>query len=507
MTSVGQSERSHLRGSVLLFAGRLFALAVNFSVQVVTIRYLAKSDYGVFAFAISVTSVFSILCLLGMDKAISRCLAVFVEQEAREEFWGAVLGSLVSVVTCGLLGVLACVWIYLAGVPPGGMSFESLSVLAILSGLILAETVNSLFVSYFAALGEAKSIFFRRYVLGPLLKLSAALAVVFFAGSLPVFALGQLLAGLLASAICFPMFFRLVGRKSPLAWPGLSNVRFSLQSLFGKGMTFWLGDLGFLFRGATVPLILGIYFNSETVAGYQSVFNIARLNEVVLMTFSILYLPRVAKLASRNEMGQVQELYESTTLWIMFLSFPLFAITFLAAGTVPGLLYGTEYQESGQILKWLALCFFANATFGVSLRTLKAIGEMRWVLLCDGLVILGSVISLFLLIPRFGAVGAAWSVLASYLFQALVYQAVVLKTTGIIPFSGRMCLGFISALLIVLALDRLQASFHHSSWLGFATASAAILVYWPCFFRWLDVGGLFPELEKLPFFNRQVESC
>src|SRR5688500_12149456 len=55
----------HLRGSALLVAGRVIAILVNFAVQVVTVRYLPRPDYGIFAFALSVATVVAVASAFG----------------------------------------------------------------------------------------------------------------------------------------------------------------------------------------------------------------------------------------------------------------------------------------------------------------------------------------------------------------------------------------------------------------------------------------------------------
>ena len=50
------ATKQHIRGSSLLLAGRILSLGLNLGVQVLLIRYLAKTDYGAFAYAIALVS-------------------------------------------------------------------------------------------------------------------------------------------------------------------------------------------------------------------------------------------------------------------------------------------------------------------------------------------------------------------------------------------------------------------------------------------------------------------
>ena len=65
-------EARHFRGSTLLVLGRFVGLGLDFVTQVLIVRALARTDYGAFAFALSVSSLAATVGLLGLDKTISR---------------------------------------------------------------------------------------------------------------------------------------------------------------------------------------------------------------------------------------------------------------------------------------------------------------------------------------------------------------------------------------------------------------------------------------------------
>jgi hypothetical protein len=66
--STDDETKAHIRGSSLLLFGRLLALAINLAIQVVIVRYLSKSDYGAFAYALSVIAMGSSIAVFGLDK-------------------------------------------------------------------------------------------------------------------------------------------------------------------------------------------------------------------------------------------------------------------------------------------------------------------------------------------------------------------------------------------------------------------------------------------------------
>ena len=53
---VAKMDREHVRGSALLLVGRLVSLGFTVATQIVIIRALSKTDYGVFAYALTLVA-------------------------------------------------------------------------------------------------------------------------------------------------------------------------------------------------------------------------------------------------------------------------------------------------------------------------------------------------------------------------------------------------------------------------------------------------------------------
>ncbi|MDB4670836.1 oligosaccharide flippase family protein [Pirellulaceae bacterium] len=506
MNEIGNDTKSLLRGSVILVAGRIFALVVNFGVQVATIRYLPKAEYGILAFAISVVGAVSVVCLLGLDKTAGRYLSVYIEKNDSRRFWGSAVFSFVVVSVLGFASAISLLIAYWWEYSVFDLSGETMLILAVVSGLVVAESLNCLFEAFFAALGNVRSIFMRRHILSPLLKIIAAFIVIILEGNLWEFATGQLLAGLIGTLICVPITWRVIRLPQTPPWPGFFQLILPVRKIMLHGGSMLIGDLGFLLRGAIIPILIGIYFEATEVADYQSVFSLARLNQFVLLTFSILFIPHAARLSERGNIPEMQSLFESATLWIMILSFPFFSITFLGGDLLPILLFGGDYRSSGSILGWLAIAFFVNAAFGTSLRLIRAVGQVKNLVFADIMVTLFSLLVSLSLIPRFGALGAAYSMLASYLFQAMVYQIWAYRFTSVNPFSMRIIAPFLIGVVFCLGMRSVLEQWQLTDSFGILAAilvSAIILIL---FAKKLAIEDAFPELGKLPFFSGKIQS-
>src|SRR5689334_5900619 len=121
--AVTPESRRHIRGSSLLFTGRLMSTGVNFAIQVIVVRYLTKADFGVFAYALAIVTTGQSIAVLGLDRAISRFLPMYDERGEH----GRLLGALLMVTaTIAGLGVAFVVFVVaFRGLVAGGIGDSS----------------------------------------------------------------------------------------------------------------------------------------------------------------------------------------------------------------------------------------------------------------------------------------------------------------------------------------------------------------------------------------------
>src|SRR5687767_5841110 len=97
----------HIRGSSLLLIGRVLSVALGFVIQVATVRYLSRSDYGAFAYALSVVALGSSATMFCLDKTLARLLPIYDERGDHRRIQGAVVLSAGMILALGLgLGLL-----------------------------------------------------------------------------------------------------------------------------------------------------------------------------------------------------------------------------------------------------------------------------------------------------------------------------------------------------------------------------------------------------------------
>lgn len=502
-TRRARDTRTYLRGSGMLLSGRGVSLALNLAVQVLTVRYLAKSDYGALAYALGVASMGTSIVLLGMDKALPRFVPMYLERKAEGRAFGAIALGVGAVLGLGLALVLAVLG--LRGTLLGTAVNDplALSLLLLLVALAPIDAIDSLLQSLLAVFVGPRAIFWRRHVLAPALKLGAVVLVIAVAGDVRLLAYGYLAGGALGVAAFVPVLVREWRRQGLLQHAQPGRIALPARELFGYAAPLLVTEVTRLLRGAFAIVLLEYLQSTTAVAEYRAVLPIAKLNLVVLESFTFLFIPLASRMFARDDREGMNDLYWRTAIWITVLSFPVFLLTFALAEPLTVQLFGSRYAQSGTALAILAAGHFLNAAFGFNAYVLRVQGRIRWLLASDvAATVLGLGLSVAL-IPRYGALGAAVGTAAAFVLHNLFTQcALVVANAGVRVLDPRFLQVYLAGAALtgaLLVLQRLASPPIHVGVLAVAVASLLMVRFARRVVRLEDV---FPELLRVPLVRR-----
>jgi O-antigen/teichoic acid export membrane protein len=123
---------------------------------------------------------------------------------------------------------------------------------------------------------------------------------------------------------------------------------------------------------------------------------------------------------------------------VAVLTFPVFVLTFAASGSILHVLYGARYQDAAMLLSLLALGEYVNVALGLNGLTLRLLNNVRYSVTVN-LVAAGIAIGAnLLLVPRFGALGAAVATSGTLILHCVLKQAGLAWVTGVRPFEFRL---------------------------------------------------------------------
>ena len=197
--------REPIRGSSLLLVGKLLSLALMCAVQILVTRHLSRSDYGAWTYALSVVTLLQSVAALGLDRSVTRFLAIYREHGDLARVRGLVLLLVGVVAGFGTLVTIILVSFPTAIASVTGVDTHVLALLNIIIFLVPLEALDLLFIGLFACLGQARAIVVRRHILSPSLKLAAVVVLVSLNADVTFLAYGYLAASLAGMLLYGPM--------------------------------------------------------------------------------------------------------------------------------------------------------------------------------------------------------------------------------------------------------------------------------------------------------------
>jgi O-antigen/teichoic acid export membrane protein len=490
--------RSHIRGSSLLLVGRIIAMGINFGVQVLTVRYLSKGDYGALAYALSVVSMAAIIALFGLDKAIVRFIPIYHERKDYQKMFGTVFMTIGAIIGIGI-GLVTLAF-GLRGFLTNSIVNDPLSVslLLILIAMAPMDALDSVFQGLLAVFAKPRAIFFRRHILGPGLKLAVVLLVIAARSNVSFIAAGYLVGGLLGIIVYIMMLARVLREAGLVRYLNLREMKLPVREIFSFSVPLLSSDVVAVVRTTMVVVLLEYFRSTTSVAEFRAVVPVAGLNLLVLQSFKFLYTPLAARMFAREDREGINKLYWQTAVWIALISFPIFVLSFSLARPLTILLFGDRYADSGLLLALLAFGNYFNAALGFNTYTLRVYGRVGYIVLADVLTTLASLGLSVILIPRYGALGAAISASGTLVIYNLLNHAGLLLRTGIDLFQWRYLRVYISIAVSALALFFVQEVLAPHFIVSILLAGAVSIGLVRFNRRVLDIIGMFPELGKLP---------
>jgi O-antigen/teichoic acid export membrane protein len=230
---------------------------------------------------------------------------------------------------------------------------------------------------------------------------------------------------------------------------GLYNVndRFSIRTLvsslpeYGTVKRLWsfswplaIGmSFTMLFSNLDV-LMIGYFLESGSVGQYRAIQPLRQVTGFVLTAFLFLYYPIATEYFSDDAIGDLDDLYSTSTKWIVGTTIPPVLLLAFFAPDVIRVFFGAPYVPAAPALTVLVLGMSVRALVGPSGTTIKAIDRPRVELFGS---FVGVVVNLALnvvLIPRYGIVGAAVATATGFATFNLIEILFIYRAIGIHPF-------------------------------------------------------------------------
>ncbi len=490
--------RKQIRGSSLLLSGRLLSVGINFAAQILMVRYLTTSDFGALGYALSVVALFQTFSMLQFQEVIYRYVPIYHEQRD----YGRLLGTLV--LTLGTVAATSLIVLTLFFAWPSlllrYMSHERLPIqlLAIMIFLVPVQALDAVLMALFAAFASSKAIFFRRHLLAPGLIFCAVLALVLSHSTVTFLAYGYLAANIVGVVAYCWMLRGALRARGLLGQLRAHRMVIPFKEIAGYSLPLLTASLVSMTMGSAGVFLLGYFHSTSEVASFRAALPVAQLNNIVFMTFGMLYTPLAARFYAKNDYPAINSLYWRTAVWMAVLTFPVFALTFSIARPLVVFMYGTRYSQSGIILALLSFGYYFNVALGFNGSTIKVLGKLRYTVIINVVAAIVNIAGSLLLIPRYGALGAAIAAAGAMVLHNLLKQAGLRLASGLRIFDRQYLSFYLLIASSALGLFIVQQIISSNIFVAVPLAALVSILVLAVARRKLDVADTFPELLKIP---------
>jgi O-antigen/teichoic acid export membrane protein len=497
--------RKQVRGSGLLLAGRAISVALTTLCQVLIVRHLSTYNYGAWAYALALVLFWQNVANLGFHEAVTRFVPIYHQRRDYARMFGAMLLCGGFILLSGTLVILALhLWPakVLALVHEQG---PSLKVLFVLIFMVPIEALDGLLMGLFASFGIARSIFSRRHILAPVLKLAVVLLLIALHADVLFLAYGYLLTTMAGIVLYGWILARYLYREGLFTNFRFRDVRLPVREVFSFALPMASADMVALLIQSVAVLLLGYYHGMREIAFYRVVLPAAAMNQTIAITSALLYLPVAARLFASDDREGLRQLYWRTATWVAVLSLPIFALTFAFAQPVTVLLYGQRYSGAGTLLAILAVGYYFDVVFGFNGLTLKALNKVG-LLVGSNLIAAAIGVGLdLILIPRYGALGAAIGTSTILVVCTLLRQVALGVALDIRMFQRRFFYFYGPITLAVVSLWLIRGLVRANLALAATCALISIGIVLQIARKELNIAEMFPESTRIPFLGRLLD--
>jgi O-antigen/teichoic acid export membrane protein len=436
-------RRQYVHGAGAGLFAKAGSIAASFAGLWLLNQILSKEFYGAYAYTLATLQLVTLLATLGLDRSVlyrlSRAAGADGELVGGAHVaWVLRVVTVTGIVTAGLAAGLALWLAPRSELPALGRWF------ATLAAVVPLLAVGYVFEAWYQARGRVPVAL----VVPRLTELSRA-ALLLLAFWLVPTPGGVALAAVTATAVPLVAWLVLVPRGA-LARPARLPAGDTAYGL--KLMLSAVADRGV--RRLDL-LMIGTLSTAAITADYAVAAQLVTLTMLGNELLGPVFTPRMGRYfqsADRQRMAREYEQNRALTLALGLIA----AIVFVAAGRPLLAVFG-DYEQAWPVLLVLSAAFLVKVGFGATGRYLNMSGRAGWALSSTVALLVAMVAFNLLLIPRFGATGAALGTLLSFAGVNALHAVVIWRqdrfvTLGVEPGAVLAC---VVALLLGAAAGRI----------------------------------------------------
>ncbi len=410
---------------MLLFTDQILVSVTNWFYWIIISRLASTSEIG------QATSVYSLVLLIATISHMGLEYPLLKKSSLHRSQILGIAFTIELIITSGSIAVI----IFLANVH---QTFLSGYVLVAIAMLVLSQIS---FIGRFALLGTLNA---RAVLVFDIIAKSVKFLAAYILLSIGFGALGILLSFMIATLVTAIAMISIARRRLPLR---LVRDKSHVIEVVKEGLSNMPSKLSTTMITTLSVILLASYGISDSDIG---IFYIALMISVVgagiasSMAFTVIPASTESK----------ADLSSSSLRFGLSLTAPLVAALIVAPKDILSII-GSEYASADTILLVLSVAILPTAIISNAIAKFNNLGHARKIIAIGIIQIAGFLTSFFILVPHYGSLGAAYSILISYTTSAAlaVFLFERVQRKYIANSVAAVIIGWISGYIINFMLD------------------------------------------------------
>lgn len=424
----GNSDKSQLlRGGIGVLSIKVISTGLGLISSIILTRALGVEQFGIYTYIFALIALLTVPAQFGMTTLVIRETA---KTEASKN-WGLMKGlwawtNLTSLALSAVIITLCIIYINFA--PVSATLDKNSYLLALISIPFIA--LSNLRGAALQGLRKIVKGQLPENIIRPLFMI-AMVGLAWYYSDTGLQAFDAVLYSVIATVIAFVIGAGLLLKEKPKEVNRLQTMEYKTPEWFKSIIPLSLLEGVLIINSQTDLLMLGMFANETEVGLYRVAFQGAALTTLGLTAVASMAMPYMARYHSQNRIDKLAYLSVMSARASMLLALPALLLFAFFGKAILLLFFGESFADSYIVLLILTISQFLNAFFGTSGRILNMAGLEK---LSLKTMVLATVVNLILnaiLIPNYGAAGAALATAISIVLRNFILWAVVYKIFGI----------------------------------------------------------------------------
>jgi O-antigen/teichoic acid export membrane protein len=390
------------KSSAMTFIGASLGRGVFFLTQVLIARLLGVEYFGLYTIGFSLVKLCEILASLGLKAGGMRFVSIYNNKDEHRLKGILLSAALISIINGAIVGSI----LYALSTHISELFFHNpalLPTIKLFAFSIPFVTGMNVVASLLQGFQTTKYTIYSREFIQPL---SNILLIVIF------YYTGFELSGIIYAFIISHIISLGAGvYYSSRLFPDLLNNKiksiFEIKKLISYSMPLlMLGFMGYFITWTDI-LMLGYLGSSKDVGIYRAASQLPLMMTLLVFATNSIYAPMAADLYHGNEMERLGNILKATTRWVSYATIPIFIFLIFSSRELMTV-FGKEYIDTGSsVLIILSFSHMFDCMTGSVQATLNMTSKQKIELMNISGTVMLSIILNYVLIPQFGAIGAA----------------------------------------------------------------------------------------------------